>query len=225
MRVHFGPFVLDSGSRQLLRSDHAVHLSPKAFDILEILVARRPNVVGKDVLLNEVWAGKVVEEANLAMAVGEIRKALGDDSKSPTLVITVARRGYRFAARGDDLDAGVRPDAQDGGYPRWWLTWGDKTLPLIQGENIIGRHPASNVWLNGASVSRTHACVVVTSAGVTVEDRGSRNGTFVEGNRLEGSHLLVDGTTVTFGSETATYREWSDEAALGTEPVREKRRR
>jgi pSer/pThr/pTyr-binding forkhead associated (FHA) protein len=97
-------------------------------------------------------------------------------------------------------------------------------LPLKEGENIIGRHPASSVWLNGASVSRIHARIVVTPGRVTVEDRGSRNGTFVGGHRLEGPHLLVDGATVTFGSEIATYREWSDDASVGTEPVRAARR-
>src|SRR5687768_11648768 len=105
MRVAFGAFVLDSGSRELLTSGSTVHLSPKAFDILEILVARRPNVVAKDVLLSEVWGGKIVEEANLAIAVGEIRKALGDDPKNPRLVLTVSRRGYRFAAEARDLEA------------------------------------------------------------------------------------------------------------------------
>ena len=90
MKVRFGSFVLDSGARQLLKGRESVHLSPKAFDVLEILVARRPNVVSKEVLLDEVWPGKVVEEANLAMAVGEMRKALGEDSKSPALVVTLS---------------------------------------------------------------------------------------------------------------------------------------
>jgi hypothetical protein len=195
MRVRFGSCVLDSGARELRRGDGPVHLSPKAFDILEILVARRPNVVTKDVLLDEVWPGKVVEEANLAIVVGEIRKALGDDARQPE-------------------------EARDGGYVRWWLAWHDKTLPLREGENLVGRHPASDVWINGSSVSRTHARIVAGPDGVVIEDRGSRNGTFVEGERIAAPHALVDGCAVTFGSERATFRQWSDEAAVGTEPVR-----
>lgn len=220
MRVRFGSCVLDSGSREVRRGDAPVHLSPKAFDILEILVARRPNVVTKDVLLDEVWPGKVVEEANLAIVVGEIRKALGDDPRSPSVVVTVARRGYRFAAQAEDV--GVRqPDSQPAdGYVRWWLAWKEKTLPLREGENLVGRHPASDVWISGSSVSRTHACIVARPDGVVIEDRGSRNGTFVEGERIAAPHVLLDGCTVTFGSERATFRQWSDEAALGTEPVR-----
>jgi DNA-binding winged helix-turn-helix (wHTH) protein len=219
MRVRFGSCVLDSGAREVRRGEATVHLSPKAFDVLEILVARRPNVVSKDVLLDEVWPGKVVEEANLAIVVGEIRKALGDDPRAPVMVITVPRRGYRFAAQAEDVDS-REPDHSGDGYIRSWLAWKDKTLPLRDGENLVGRHPASDVWISGSSVSRTHAAIMVAGDEVRIEDRGSRNGTFVDGSRISAPHVLVDGCTVTFGSEQATYREWSDEAAMGTEPVR-----
>ncbi len=219
MRARFGEFLIDSGTRQLQQGGRALHLSPKAFDVLEILVARRPNVVSKEILLAEVWPDRVVEEANLAIVVGEIRKALGDDSKSPGIVLTVSRRGYRFAADARDPDVAPAPAGKDA-YPRWWLTWRDKTLPLRPGENIVGRHPASAVWLSGASVSRTHARITVGPSSVSIEDCGSRNGTFIDGQRLSGPHMLVDGATVLFGSEQASFRQWSDDAALGTEPVR-----
>ena len=222
MKVRFGSFTLDSGARQLLKGRESVHLSPKAFDVLEILIARRPNVVSKELLLDEVWPGKVVEEANLAIAVGEVRKALGDDSKSPALVLTVSRRGYRFAADAEDLDHPASVE-QKGLYPRWWLTWHDTALPLREGENVIGRHPASAIWINAASVSRSHARITVSAARVTILDLGSRNGTFVDGKQLTGEHHLLDGAEVTFGSERATFRQWSDDLAAGTEPVRPRR--
>jgi DNA-binding winged helix-turn-helix (wHTH) protein len=233
MRVRFGSFVFDSGARELVqevatpgnradsRVPHAasrpVHLSPKAFDVLEILLARRPNVVNKEVLLREVWPGKIVEEANLAIVIGEIRRVLGDDSRSPSLVVTAPRHGYRFAAEAEDLDR--RTPAADP-YMRWWLTWRDKTLPLHEGENFVGRHPACSVWINAASVSRAHARILVKGEKAIIEDRESRNGTFVDGKRIAAPHVLVDGSTVMFGSETVTFRQWSDEGALGTEPVR-----
>ena len=218
MKVRFGPFVLDAGARALLRGAGPLHLSPKAFDVLEILVARRPNVVSKETLLAGVWPDKVVEEANLAIVVGEIRKALGDDTKSPSVIVTVPRRGYRFAADAEDLDA--RAPSRAEGYARCWLAWNDKTLPLHEGENVVGRHPASGLWINAPSVSRSHARITINAERARVEDLGSRNGTFVDGRQISGPHLLVDGSTVTFGSERATFRAWSDEAALGTEPVR-----
>lgn len=235
MRIRFGSFVFDSGSRELVQqpsraaaASHPIHLSPKAFDVLEILVARRPNVVYKEMLLGEVWPGKVVEEANLAIVIGEIRKALGDDPKAPAIVLTVPRRGYRFAATCEPANAAGTFAGENGSgeaqagvqLVRSWLTWNDKTLPLHHGENYVGRHPACTIWINAASVSRNHARIVATADTVLIEDRGSRNGTFVDGKKITAPHVLVDGSTVTFGSEVATFRQWSDDAAAGTEPVR-----
>ena len=235
MKVRFGSFLFDSGARELVRIPTAgagradpaplpVHLSPKAFDVLEVLLARRPNVVGKDVLLDQVWPGKVVEEANLAIVIGEVRKALGDDSRSPAIVVTVSRRGYRFAAAAQEIGAEA-PRREPDPVLKSWLTWNDKTLPLRDGENLVGRHPGCAIWINASGVSRTHARIVASADGITVEDQGSRNGTFVNGTRISGRHVLVDGNTITFGSETAVFRQWSDEGAAGTEPVPKRRGR
>lgn len=217
MRVRFGPFLFDSGTRQLLHGSQPVHLSPKAFDLLQILIERRPVVVSKEALQDSVWPDAFVDEANVGNAVAEIRRALGDDPKSPAYVCTVSRRGYRFCAEAEDLGGAA---ASPGRSSRWWLTWGETTLPLAEGENVVGRHPASAVWINGTSVSREHARIVITARRATIEDRGSRNGTFVDGKRISSPHLLVDGSAILFGSEKATFRQWSDEAAMDTEPVR-----
>lgn len=217
MRVRFGPFELDSATRELVREGQPVHLSPKSFDLLQILVERRPALVSKGELQDRLWPDAVVLEANLGNAVAEIRKALGDDPKTPRFIATVSRRGYRFAG-----DAGVlrADDAAVSRAPvRWWLLWKDTTLPLAEGENTVGRHPQSDVWLNAGSVSRVHAHIVIAGAGARVEDMGSTNGTYVNGARVTSRHPLVDGTTVTFGSEETVFREWSDAAAPPTERV------
>jgi pSer/pThr/pTyr-binding forkhead associated (FHA) protein len=101
--------------------------------------------------------------------------------------------------------------------------WKETTLPLAEGENVVGRNPNSRVWINAASVSRVHAQIVITAEGASVEDRQSTNGTYVNGVRITSRHALVDGTMVTFGSEQAIFREWSDVAAPATEPVRRNR--
>jgi DNA-binding winged helix-turn-helix (wHTH) protein/TolB-like protein len=96
-RVHrFGPFVLDEARRKLLRDGDPVALSGKAFDVLLALVARRDRVVTRAELLEHVWAGVVVEEANLTQAISVVRKALGDG-----FITTVPGRGYRFVAPGE----------------------------------------------------------------------------------------------------------------------------
>ena len=215
MRVRFGPFEFDPATRQLLQAGVPVRLSPKSFDLLQILIECRPALVTKTELQDRLWPDAVVLEANLGNAVAEIRKALGDDPRSPKYVWTVSRRGYRFAAEVEAVGG------SDAARPvRWWLMWNETILPLAEGKNVVGRHPGSGLWIDAASVSREHAHIVVTGGRATVEDRGSTNGTFVNGKRLAARHPLVDGTKVTFGSEETVFREWSDTAAAPTERVR-----
>ena len=222
MRVRFGPFEFDSATRELLHADVPVRLSPKSFDLLQILIECRPALVTKTELQDRLWPDAVVLEANLGNAVAEIRKALADDPKSPKYVWTVSRRGYRFAAEVEPIGVGSetsRPPAR----VRWWLMWNDTILPLSEGKNVVGRHPGSGIWIDAASVSREHAHIVVAGGRATVDDCGSTNGTFVNGKRIAAPHPLVDGTRVTFGSEEAVFREWSDTAAPPTERVRARR--
>ncbi|HJQ23115.1 MAG TPA: winged helix-turn-helix domain-containing protein [Blastocatellia bacterium] len=89
----FGAFSLDSAERRLLRDGQPVPLTPKAFDVLLLLVGRSGHVVSKEELLNRVWADSFVEEGNLKVIVSVLRKALGERS----YIETVSKRGYRFA--------------------------------------------------------------------------------------------------------------------------------
>src|SRR5918994_2080074 len=114
MRVRFGPFEFDSATRELLQAGAPVRLSPKSFDLMQILIECRPALVTKSELQDRLWPDAVVLEANLGNAVAEIRKALGDDPKSPKYVWTVSRRGYRFTAEVEPLGGGSdtrRPSA------------------------------------------------------------------------------------------------------------------
>jgi DNA-binding winged helix-turn-helix (wHTH) protein len=218
MRVRFGSFEFDSATRELAHEGTRVHLSPKSFDLLQILIERRPALVTKSELQDRLWPDVVVVEANLGNAVAEVRKALGDDPRSPRFVWTVSRRGYRFAAEVEVV--GPAEGARAHPPLRSWLQWRDTILPLSEGENVVGRHPESDIWLDATSVSRLHARVVIAEGRATVEDRQSTNGTFVNGARITSRHPLVDGSTVTFGSEQVLFREWSDATAPATEPVR-----
>lgn len=216
MKVRFGPFVFDAATRQLLEGTREVHLSPKSFDLLQLLIEHRPALVTKTELQDRVWPDVAVLEANVANAIAEIRRVLGDDPKSPQYVSTVSRRGYRFCA---DVET-VGGRAVSGRQLRWWLDWKDTALPLAEGENVVGRHPGSDVWINANSVSREHARILIGDGVAAIEDCGSTNGTLVEGKRITGRHSLVDGNSVTFGSEKTVFRLWSDGEAAKTEPVR-----
>jgi DNA-binding winged helix-turn-helix (wHTH) protein len=220
MKLRFGSFLFDSATRELTEGTRPVHLSPKAFDLLQVLLEHRPALVSKGELQDRVWPDVAVVEANVANAIAEIRRVLGDDPKSPVYICTVSRRGYRFCADAELIGQAAEPKEARQRALRWWLNWKDTTLPLAEGDNVVGRHPASDVWINATSVSREHARIVIGSGGAAVEDSGSTNGTYVDGKKISGRHSLVDGSSVTFGSEKTTFRLWSDDAAARTEPVK-----
>jgi DNA-binding winged helix-turn-helix (wHTH) protein/tetratricopeptide (TPR) repeat protein len=95
-RYRFGEFVLDSETRQLLRAFQPLHISPKAFHLLETLVASRPRVWSKRELQDLLWPDTTVVEANLPNLIAEVRAALEDHPQRPRYVRTVHRYGYGF---------------------------------------------------------------------------------------------------------------------------------
>src|SRR6185295_10277535 len=96
MQVRFEAFLLDSETRELLCNGRSVPLSPKAFDLLSILVTDRPKALSKSDLQERLWPTTFVVEKNLANLVSEIRDAIGDDPSNPRFIRTVHRFGYAF---------------------------------------------------------------------------------------------------------------------------------
>jgi len=94
----FGPFRLDVTERLFLKDDSPVALTPKAFEMLVVLVQRSGHLVEKDELLKEVWPDQFVEESNLSQNIYLLRKALGEGPNEHQYIETVPRRGYRFVA-------------------------------------------------------------------------------------------------------------------------------
>ena len=94
----FGPFRLDPQKRRLMREGEPVRLTPKALDLLVVLVEERGRTVEKDELLEKVWAGTVVEENNLNQNITALRKSLGDSRQESQYIATVPGLGYRFVA-------------------------------------------------------------------------------------------------------------------------------
>jgi DNA-binding winged helix-turn-helix (wHTH) protein/tetratricopeptide (TPR) repeat protein len=94
----FGEYRLDTGSGSLWRDGRALHLTPKAFDLLRFLAARPGELVAKKTLFDAIWPGTAVTDDALTRCVGEVRRALGDDPHQPTFIETVHRRGFRFLA-------------------------------------------------------------------------------------------------------------------------------
>ena len=94
----FGPFWLNPSERTLLRDGEPISLTPKAFEILTVLVRNSGHLVGKDELMQEIWPDAFVEEANITQHVSMLRKALGEATDEHRYIETVPRVGYRFIA-------------------------------------------------------------------------------------------------------------------------------
>lgn len=105
LNYEFGPYCLNPALLRLTREGEKISLTPKAVEILALLVSNAGHLVAKDFLLKEVWPNTFVEDANLAQNIFLLRRALGDERDGPKYIETVARRGYRFIASVRVFDA------------------------------------------------------------------------------------------------------------------------
>ena len=141
---------------------------------------------------------------DLLCALVEVRRALGDSAEEPTFVQTLHRFGYRFiAAVHEDIPADEEPVTP---HVRYWLVWETRQIPLGNGPNVLGRAPDAGVWIDAPGVSRSHAQITVAGRDATVEDLGSKNGTFVKGERITAPYHLADGDQIRLGSVVITFR-------------------
>jgi DNA-binding winged helix-turn-helix (wHTH) protein/tetratricopeptide (TPR) repeat protein len=97
-KLGFDDFLLDAKEKVLRRDGKPLPITPKAFELLLVLVENHGHLVEKDELMRAVWKDSFVEEGNLAFTVGLLRKALEDNAQKPRLIETVPKRGYRFIA-------------------------------------------------------------------------------------------------------------------------------
>jgi DNA-binding winged helix-turn-helix (wHTH) protein len=221
MKVTFGDFTLDTGTRQLLRggAQTEVRLSPKAFDLLAILVASRPAVVSKESLRDRLWPSTNVVDANLNNLASEVRAALGDDPQQPRFLRTAHRVGYAFCGHADEHRGVTSEHAES----RLWLVYEGRSIVLEQPETIIGRDPKCAIWIDVPGVSRRHASIRLESNGVTtsavLEDLASTNGTFVNDRAVVAPVTLEDGQTIRVGEATLTFRA-SVSAGVATKKIR-----
>lgn len=203
MRVRFGECTLDSDTRELSRGGEPVHLEPKAYRLLELLLAARPKALSKRDLQEELWPKTYVSERSLARLVAELRLAIGDHAAEPRYLRTVHGFGYAFC--GDVVPADQRALSRSGDF-HCRLSWGDREVALVEGENIVGRDPDVAVWIDLNSVSRHHARVVVTEGAARLEDLGSKNGTLVNGERISSPRTLANGDRIKVGAASLVFR-------------------
>ena len=212
MKVRFGEFVFDGETRQLRRGGEPVPLSPKAFQLLALLVENRPKPVSKATLHERLWPDTFVVDVNIANRVGEIREALGEDPRRPRFIRTVHGYGYAFQ----------ETTSTTASFPGLYrLNWKEGRVVLGEGEHVLGRDPELAVFLDASSVSRRHARIKIDAAGAYLEDLGSKNGTLLDGRKIDAPTRLPEGCEIHIGPFRLTFHALRASARTETAVSRE----
>lgn len=194
----FGPFRLIPDQRRLERDDAPVALTPKALDLLVALVRHRDRALSKDEILALVWPGVVIEEGNLAQQILLLRRALAEAGEC---VATIPRFGYRFVANvSEEREGGVGR-----GQSLHCIVWDGREFPLREGVTVIGRASHADVRIPLPSVSKQHARIVIRGLEATIEDLGSRHGTWRGAVALSGAVRLNGGDEIRLATARLTY--------------------
>jgi DNA-binding winged helix-turn-helix (wHTH) protein len=198
----FGALRVDAGARSLARGSARVHLTRKAFDLLLLLLESRPDAVSKERIFARLWPETFVEESSLQTLIHEIRQAI-DDPGTPSWIRTVRGIGYCFD--GSVLVSSQPPAVSPPNQPAAWLVGESTRVALRYGENTIGREGHDVIEIDAPTISRLHARILVGEV-ASIEDLGSKNGTWVQAERLHAVRTIRDGDVVRLGSVTFTFR-------------------
>ena len=202
VKLSFAGCTLDQSTRELHRDGKIVPLEPKVYDLLDILVQRRPAVVTNEELDELLWPKVYVARGSLARLVSELRAALGDDRNGVQIIRTVYKTGYAFSAEATSISI----PAVGASRATTELIWNGKVLLLTEGEHTAGRDPSCSLVVEAGSVSRLHARVRVAAGVATVEDLGSTNGTYVNALRIAAPTKVSPGDVVSLGGEVLQLR-------------------
>jgi DNA-binding winged helix-turn-helix (wHTH) protein len=204
MRLRFGDCVLDRETRQILVGGKPVHISPKGFELLEILLENRPRALSKSEIHERLWRDTFVSDGTLTSLLAEVRSAIGDTGEETHWIRTVHRFGYAFSGQAEAEEPQPRRRRQSSFAYR--LFWRSREMALAEGENVIGRDPDVGIFIDHPSVSRRHARIRITGESAVIEDLGSKNGTLLDGEPVVSASSLADGGKLRLGSVDLVFR-------------------
>src|ERR1700682_2719953 len=164
MRLKFGDCVLDLRARRLERGNKVVPLEPKMYELLEVLINRRPAAATNNERDELLWPNVYVARTSLTRLVSELRAVLGDTPRDSCVIRTAYKAGYAFCA-----DVTCLPSVQSTPATIEVL-WMRQSLPLTDGEHIAGRDAECSLVIDGTTVSRRHARITVAHGAATIED-------------------------------------------------------
>jgi DNA-binding winged helix-turn-helix (wHTH) protein len=215
VQLRFGDCVLDTEARDLRRGGVPRGLSPKGLQFLQLLLEARPRALTKQEIHERLWPDTFVSDSSLARLASEVRAAIGDDARHPRLVRTLHRHGYAFSGAVAAERAEERPRPVS-----CRLLWGERQISLLEGANVLGRGAEAAIRIDLGRVSRRHARIVVEGGRAILEDLGSKNGTFLRGQRLLAPAELADGDEIGVGTALLLFRAADGAATTETGTTR-----
>jgi len=201
--LRFGVFEADLRTAELRRQGVRVRLQSQPFLVLKTLLARPGELVTREELRQAVWPEALFVDFELGLnrAMSRLRRAIGDSASNPRFVETLPQRGYRFIAPVAGQGPGDRSPSLS-----CYLAWSGRESILVEGPNVIGRAEDANIQIDADTVSRHQARIVVAGKSATLEDLGSKNGTFLKGRRIEDVEPLRTDVEILFGTFPVFFR-------------------
>lgn len=134
MNYRFGPYFVDTNRLELKRSNDIIAVQPQVFSLLVFLIENCGRVVSKDEIIENVWNGRIVGDGTLNARINALRRALGDDGATQTMIRTLPRQGFRFVGEIED------PGQENGGgrtsHERKSLTADEASIAVLPFVNI-----------------------------------------------------------------------------------------
>jgi DNA-binding winged helix-turn-helix (wHTH) protein/Tol biopolymer transport system component len=232
----FANFTLDTDERVLLEDGSPVPITPKALQLLSVLVECHGHIVEKEMLMAAVWPDSFVEDSNLTFNIRQIRKTLGDRKDNSIFIETVPRRGYRFVApveelEGSPIEIGTNPingfgnDSENGNsaFPLGEVEQmnGSAAATLSTLSTSLAQRPFSYRWLTAVLV----VCMIALAAfgyvlyrfEISESPRSAPDSIIVNG-RITNAVITPDGKKIVFAQEEDLGESlWSKEIGSGSQ--------
>ncbi len=201
---HLGEWLVQPSLNRLTRGEVRVQLELKAMEVLVCLAVHGDRLVSRRELVDAVWRTEFIADNTLTHAIGELRKALGDDPRAPRYIETIPKRGYRLVA--EVRRAPPAPELPREAECACVVVFGGRCVPLADGEHLIGRAADAAIRVDSKRVSRYHARIAVSWGHAMLEDLCSKNGTFLGDRRVETPVELESGDRITVGPAELVFR-------------------
>ena len=209
-----GELEFDLARHELRCAGTVLRLEPHPMDLLLLLMERGGELVTREEIAQRLWqrGTHVAVDEGINTAVRKLRQTLQDDPRHPRYVETVVGKGYKFLSVVERHDRATALPRLTPGR----IVWSGRSVPLVEGDNVIGRDPGADVCVDSFTVSRRHAVVRVGAVTAAIEDLRSKNGTKVNGVPVSTPVPLGDGDQIDVGGVRVVFVRPSHSARTRT---------